>query len=95
MNRFLSAKFGPKYDGKEYVYLDDNTGAKVGDFVVVESSRGGYAVAKVCAIHSILTAGINPSDIKKALQVFDPNQKPKTQRSNLEFPQRPRLSFLD
>ena len=94
MNRFLSAKFGPKYDGKEYVYLDDNTGAKVGDFVVVESSRG-YAVAKVCAIHSVLAVGINQSDLKKAVQVFDPNQKPKPQMSHLEFPQRPRLSFLE
>lgn len=94
MNRFLSARFGPNYDGKEYVYLDDNTGAKVGDFIIVESSRG-YAVAKVCAIHSALTVGINPSDIKKAVQVFDPTQKPKPQRSNLEFPQRPHLSFLD
>lgn len=94
MNKYLSAKFGPSYDGKEYIYLDDNTGAKVGDFIIVESSRG-YAVAKVCAIHSALTVGINPSDIKKAVQVFDPTQKPKPQRSNLEFPQRPHLSFLD
>ncbi|MGN0179105.1 MAG: hypothetical protein ACI4DY_06640 [Monoglobaceae bacterium] len=94
MNRYLSVKFGPKYDGKEYAYLDDNTGAKVGDFIIVESSRG-YAVAKVYAIHSALTANINPSEIKKAIQVFDPTQKSKPQKSNLEFPQRPHLSFLE